>query len=306
MRVSGVTLHVSDALRQADPLWCALERALEERLTWTELDEATAGGNPPIDGGHLLPWAYFECEFSYAPHRQICAEGGVTAAGTRIPLVLIFVESAAASMVAQLAGELQDWLSAPAGAGLFAQSRMLLLSYGGKPASLRRDAAPVLLKALVQHGFGVVELKDAAHASEYVVQCAAAVAESRKRRVPSRFKVAGVRCQTLGSDPADKLRIAWVSQLMQIPGVSEEIAKVIAERYPTPAAVMRATADADPAGSCAKSSGEVPPGSPAESFFADLEYPIRGKKGTRRVGPLVSRRIFTLFHPATPAEHLLL
>mmetsp|Transcript_127035 Transcript_127035/g.206745 ORF Transcript_127035/g.206745 Transcript_127035/m.206745 type:complete len:306 (-) Transcript_127035:45-962(-) len=305
MRVSGVTLHVSEALRHLDVLWCALERSLQERLAWVDVDETTAGSKaPPIEGGHLLPWAYLECEFHYAPHRQICAEGGVTAAGTRFPLVLLFVESATAAMVAKLAGDLQDWLSTPG--GLFAQSRTLLLAYGGKPASLRRDAAPTLLKALVQHDFGVVELKDAIHASEYVVQCATAVAESRKRRVPSRFKVAGVRCQTLGSDPADKLRIAWVSQLMQIPGVSEEIAKVVAERYPTPAAVMRAAADADPAGACAQGSCEGHPGSVADGFFADLEYPIRGKKGTRRIGPIVSRRIFTLFHPATPAEHLLI
>lgn len=301
MRVPGLTLHVSQALRQTDILWSSLERSLQDRLAWTDLDEAVTGSKSPlIEGGDLLPWAYLESEFSYAPHRQICSEGGISAVGTRFPLVLIFVESSAAGMLANLSAHLQKWLAAPD--GHFAESRMLLLAFGGKPASLRRDAAPALLKGLVQHGLGVVELKDASHASEYVVQSAAAIAESRKRRLPSRFKVAGVRCQTLGNDPADKLRIAWVSQLMQIPGVSEEIAKVIAERYPTPAAVMRAASDADPAGTCVRSTSSA---SLADSFFADLEYPIRGKKATRRIGPIVSRRVFTLFHPATPAEHVL-
>merc|ERR1712032_1292816 len=81
-------------------------------------------------------------------------------------------------------------------------------------------------------------------AGEYVAQCAAAVAESRKRRVPSRFKVAGVRCQSI-RDPIDKLRISWVSQLMQIPGVSEGIAKVIAEQYTSPGSLLAAVAKID-------------------------------------------------------------
>merc|ERR1712014_97013 len=117
-------------------------------------------------------------------------------------------------------------------------------------------------------------------AAQYVVQCAAAIAESRKRRVPSRFKVAGLRCQTL-RDPMDKLRISWVSQLMQIPGVSEEIAKVVAERYPSPASILAAVAKSD-----ASTVNIV-----AEGFVSEIEYPIRGKKSTRKIGPIVSRRI---------------
>lgn len=43
----------------------------------------------------------------------------------------------------------------------------------------------------------------------------------------------------------------------------------------------------------------------SDDFLADLEYPVRGRKGTRRLGPTVSRRLFALFHPNTPPEHVL-
>merc|ERR1711988_2087022 len=130
---------------------------------------------------------------------------------------------------------------------------------------------------------------DTAQAAEYLIQCGTAICESRKRRMPSRFKVAGSRCQTLPSGAEDKMRVAWVSQLMQIPGVSEEIAKVIAERYPSPAAIMKAVEETNLPGTEASVSAT----SSAEGLFAELEYPIRGKKSMRRVGPIVSRRIYT-------------
>jgi len=128
-----------------------------------------------------------------------------------------------------------------------------------------------------------------------------------------------VRCQTLPRDPQDKLRLTWVSQLMQVAGVSEEIAKVVSERYPSPGSLMHAVTqasrgahssaaskDLDVAPAGMPSKGKAATGAVADSFLADLEYPIRGKKGTRRLGPVVSRRIFTLFHPETPPDHILL
>lgn len=184
----------------------------------------------------------------------------------------------------------------------FAASRLLAVSFGPKPASLGPDAAGALARCLLREGVGAVELRDAAHAAEYAVQCALSVAESRRRRTPSRFKVAGVRCQTLPRDPTDKLRITWVSQLMQVPGVSEEIAKAIAGLHPSPGALLAAVAGAAGAQS---SAGVAASAAQGEAFLANLEIPIRGKKGTRRVGPIISRRIFTLFHPDTPPEHVL-
>eukprot|EP00435_Cladocopium_sp_Y103_P019508 s2655_g4.t1 len=43
----------------------------------------------------------------------------------------------------------------------------------------------------------------------------------------------------------------------------------------------------------------------ADRFLSDLELPIRGKKGTRRLGPVLSRRLFTLFHPYASSDQLI-
>ena len=66
-------------------------------------------------------------------------------------------------------------------------------------------------------------------------------------------QVPGARCQTVPKDPQDKSRSSnafsltprlantWVSQLMQVQGMSEEMAKVVAERYKSPFAMMEAS-----------------------------------------------------------------
>eukprot|EP00747_Dinoflagellata_sp_TGD_P179288 gnl/TRDRNA2_/TRDRNA2_29876_c0_seq1.p1 gnl/TRDRNA2_/TRDRNA2_29876_c0~~gnl/TRDRNA2_/TRDRNA2_29876_c0_seq1.p1 ORF type:complete len:307 (+),score=38.37 gnl/TRDRNA2_/TRDRNA2_29876_c0_seq1:40-960(+) len=302
--VSSVTVHLSTALRESDPLGSTLLRAFDGRIRWEAIDEApsSALAEPPL---HVPRWAYIESDFEYTPHRQLCKEGGLScaAAGSRFPLVVAFGEGKSACDLAVAADAFTKWLSSAPRP--FATSRVLLvLICGAKPSTLRPDCATALASCLVQHGVGVVEVRDAAHAAEYLAQCAASISESRKRRVPSRFKVAGTRCQTLPQNPEDKLRITWVSQLMQVPGVSEEIAKVIAGRHPNPASLLEAVSRADPDGSSLGDGGST--SSVADKFLADLEYPIRGKKGTRHVGPIISRRVFALFHPATSPEHMLI
>ncbi|CAK0821935.1 unnamed protein product [Prorocentrum cordatum] len=236
-------------------------------------------------------WAYVECDFPYAAHRAAVAQGNcLEVTGTTLPLLLVFLEAPSAELLTSAAvGALSDWLAAH---GPLQAARLLLLLYGTRPASLRPAVAAPLAASLVRRGAGAVELEGPGHAAEYAAQCAAAVSESRRRRVPSRFKVAGARCQTLPRDASARLRVTWVSQLMQIPGVSEEIAKVIAEHHPSPAAILGAVASAG------ASSGSA--------FLADLEYPIKGRSGTRKVGPVVSRRVFTMFSPEAEPEHLLL
>lgn len=302
MCAAGITAHVSESLRSSDVLWPAMERALAGRVATAGFDEEPGSSLelPTLTSRGSCPWLFLECDFGYAPHRQICAEGGESrVTGTRFPVLLIFADASEAHEVANAAGCLCAWLSAPG--GRFEASRPLLVAHGAKPSSLGRDGAiAALATGLVCHGLGVVEVRGAREAAEYVAQCASAVAESRKRRMPSRFKVAGVRCQTL-RDPSEKLRISWVSQLMQVPGVSEEIAKIVAERYQSPGALLAAVASAvAEAGDASRAVTAA-----AEAFIAEMEYPIRGRKGTRRVGPIVSRRLFTLFHPTEPPDLVL-
>lgn len=311
-------------------LWPALEAGLEAAgVSWTAMEEAALGPLPEpwrsseggSSGSSALPWGYLECDFAYAAHRTCCAEahqgaGREDAIGTRFPLVLLFAEPSSQSPLLrqESLGVLASWLgTAPRPFGSRVRVLLVLVGNSRSGAKVQKEQCAALSSGLVRHGVGTVEVRDAQHGAQYVVQCASSVLESRRRRVPSRFKVAGVRCQTLPKDPQDKLRLTWVSQLMQIAGVSEEIAKVIAERHPSPLALMEAVARAG-AGSAGSAGGReaaeasrapVALAAAADSFLADLEYPIRGKKGTRRLGPVVSRRLFTLFHPATPPEHVL-
>jgi len=320
--ITGISLQISATLCDGGPdgLWPELEPRLQERGVPCSVIKQTALSSPPLLGqpgasgaaGRQPVWAYLESDFLYAPHRISCREAaaGVHAEdiGTRFPLVLLF--------------EQQDFLLAGGGAAALApfvawlrspprpfgeDVRILLVLLAGsrrRPASLEPSGADTLARCLVTHGIGCVDVCDADHAAGYVIQCAASVAEARKRRTPSRFKVAGMKCQTLPRDEQDKIRITWVSQLMQVAGVSEEIAKAIAGKHPSPGALLQAVARA----SVAQGTGGFTDvsSSVAENFLADLEYPIRGKKGTRRLGPIVSRRLFTLFHPGTPPDYLLI
>lgn len=340
---ANVALRVSAALCGADaggPLWPKLQEALQESgIAWSPIDHVMLGGGPPqpwgssgdggSDGSGGARWAYLESDFPYAPHRALVAAstgGGVTGAPsadeaassggagsamtTRFPLLLAFEDVGSARAAPEALGALAAWLrSAPRPFG--AQARLLLVLIGEARSGVaqRQEQALVLSASLVRHGVGSVEVCSVEHASRYVVQCALSVAESRKRRLPSRFKVAGVRCQTLPRDPQDRLRLTWVSQLMQLAGVSEEIAKSIAGRHSSPGALMQAISDAFGASGASSSSagarGPADASALADAFLADLEFPIRGKKGTRRLGPVVSRRIFALFHPEALPEHVL-
>jgi len=307
-----------------------LLRGLDDSGTpWAHIDEAALGAPLPAGGGggSAPQWAYLESDFLYTAHRTAITEGvgravssaAEDAVGTRFPLVLLFELASSVCQSTSALGTFAEWLRAPP-RPFCPRTRLVLVVVGGpKSVGLRAEQAAALAGSLVQHGVGSVEVFGVDHAAQYVLQSVSSVHECRRRRVPSRFKVAGVRCQTLPRDPQDKLRLTWVSQLMQVAGVSEEIAKAISERYPSPGLLMQAvTQVAQGRGSSASSvetavvpmglppTGKAAAGSVADSFLADLEYPIRGKKGTRRLGPVVSRRVFTLFHPETPPEHVLL
>lgn len=331
---AAVSLRVSPELLRADAavggggsdLWTTLERGLAESgIPWSAVrdeEHQMPGSESSFSSSFSSAprWAYLESDFAYAPHRLTCSEGGQGGGreelfGTRYPLALIFEEDVAASFAASLAllPNFLDWLRSPLRSFGGSLRVTLVLIGGQKPVSLKKEHSERLALAMVRLGVGTVEVRDCAHAAQYVVQCAAAVAECKRRRVPSRFKVPGVRCQTLPKDPQDKLRLTWVSQLMQVAGVSEEIAKAVAGRYASPSALLLAVAESAAAaagGSAADDQGGLRIEAPsmtevADAFLADLEYPTRGKKGTRRLGPVVSRRLFTLFHADTPADTVL-
>ena len=132
-----------------------------------------------------------ESDFPYAAHRTVVAQGdSLEVSGTRFPLALVFLDVAAADLVtAATMGPLVEWLGSSHKP--FTQTRLLLLVYGPKPTSLRPAAAASLAACLLRHGAAAVELCGVGHVAEYAAQCAATINESRRRRVPSRFEVAG-------------------------------------------------------------------------------------------------------------------
>lgn len=305
--LSGVSLRASAALRADQELWPALLKSLQGRVHWEPLNEESLVPPPPAwpaaahsrargNAATSPRWAYLESDFSYTAHRTVCSksQAGFEDLGTQYPAVLLFEASNSATDAAELASLFAEWMAAPASP--FSRSRLLLLLSGKRPATLGAVPAAALSTALLRWGVGFVEVRSAEHAAEYAAQCASAIVIAKKRRVPSRFKVAGVRCLTLPKDH-DRLLVTWVSQLMQIPGVSEEIAKAVAGKHPSPSALLEAVA--------AASAAQADQAAAADSFLSNMEYPIRGKKGTRRLGPVVSRRIFSLFHPAATPEHVL-
>lgn len=295
--LDDVKLRVSEALQEEEGLWSALQKRLQDHLSYEQADDY----EPPILSAtpsapsktRRLRWAYMESVFHYAAHRSLCQEDATADdIGTQFPLILVFEEASSIILAPSAVGKLVDWLRCASRP--FVCSRLLVVVIAPRAASLRREVAAGFAASLVQHRVGFVEVRTVEQAAEYTLQCALAIAASRKRRIPSRFKIAGVKCQTLSRDPDDSLRRIWVSQLMQLPGVSEDIAKTISNRYSSPAALLKAVSSI--AGSPAVG------GATGDLFLADLEYPIRGKKETRKVGPVISRRIFTLFHPQASAQ----
>lgn len=267
--MSAVTVHCSQALLHSrDPLPGALLPELLQ-ARGIELRHIQDSNTLP----EKTPWAYLECNFDYSTHKTQTLV-------TRFPTIFVFVgpeDFHAADSPLLKSQEFARRLSESSQP--FSGSRIIFVVCKGTKRT-RPDVMESLVKCLLRCSINCVETFSAHAAAEYVLQCTSAVLESRKRKFPSRFKTEGERCQTVPKTQENQRLITWVSMLMQVPSVSEEIAKVIAKRHSSPAAMLAAVNGTPPAKS---------------GFLEDLEYPIRGQKSTRRVGPVISRRLHSLF-----------
>eukprot|EP00913_Durusdinium_trenchii_P017206 g16179.t1 len=223
MATAAVTLHISPELQLKAPLSTALREAAEGRVTVEELESSAAP----------LPWALVQADFNYVlqslrpgPPVLRALQDPFAPLGTRCAAALCFAEATQATSAVEA---LSAWW--PSKAAECPGARLLLVLIGPKQASLRVDAAECLTEALLTLQMDFVEVRDWADrmrnqpplAAAYAVQCAESVAKSRGRALPSRFKVAGAKCQTLPKDPSDRLATTWVSQLMQVQGMSEDL-----------------------------------------------------------------------------------
>mmetsp|Transcript_56098 Transcript_56098/g.126191 ORF Transcript_56098/g.126191 Transcript_56098/m.126191 type:complete len:304 (-) Transcript_56098:36-947(-) len=297
LQSTGVSARVPAQLRDKHGLiWDIVQAELERQAmcAWVPHRELMLQ-SPPTSLASMPPWMFLETSFAYAPHRVRKRLGDD--AGTQYPVLLLFAPGTEAlEQMGDFLPAFKEWLlSCEPG---FAMSRLLILAWHIKrpPAKSQEDVLSTSASCLVGHSVGVVEVADAVGAAKYVAQCVASVVESQRRRLPSRFKVAGPRCQTLSD--SDAIQKAWVSQLMQIPGVSEEAAKAVAQRHPSPAALMHAIKE-----ECSHEPYSLQPAS--DSFLASLELPSRGRNDVRRLGVSLSKRICAVFQEAALPSHQL-
>mmetsp|Transcript_21567 Transcript_21567/g.50286 ORF Transcript_21567/g.50286 Transcript_21567/m.50286 type:complete len:333 (-) Transcript_21567:74-1072(-) len=319
-----VTLHVSEGLRNCGGLCERIEEVLEKQTASSCLpisdalllqqSESVVAEGVACETRFEIPWLYMETDFEYAPHR-LRKLHPADFTGTQHPVVLLF----AGFSPGPAGGSLQDccsrlpdfleWLLRRQPS--FGDSRFLLIF---RHAAGRRNAAQtaeLAASCLVGVSVGLVEVADDAGAAKYVAQCVNSVVESQRRRIPSRFKVAGPRCQTLSIDSADAVQMAWISQLMQIPGISEEVAKAIATRHKSPALLMEALVEWEQecaSGVLLRGDGSGHPRhqkQAQETFLAAIEVPARGKREVRRIGAAISKRVCGIFHASAAPYQLL-
>ncbi|EEA06334.1 uncharacterized protein CMU_008250 [Cryptosporidium muris RN66] len=76
-----------------------------------------------------------------------------------------------------------------------------------------------------------IEVRNEADVTVYLYSIISSIGEAQKRPVPSKYKP-----KSNNSTAADSI---WVSQLIQIPGLSDESAKAIADKFPNPSKLIQ-------------------------------------------------------------------
>lgn len=174
---------------------------------------------------------------------------------------------------------------------------------------------------MVRYGLDAVEVSSVKEAGIYVALAVEAVRKSEREKKLKLRK--GDVCRSVGilggggpgsSGPAGvrgEFYVQWVSMLMEIPGVSEEIAKTVAETYPSLKKLLSDLGGEKGAGG-ASASGQVKLVSAAAGYncaattnkLENLEIATRSKKESRRLGPVVAGRIVGFFSGDDPDADL--
>eukprot|EP00916_Digyalum_oweni_P016215 GHVL01026608.1.p1 GENE.GHVL01026608.1~~GHVL01026608.1.p1 ORF type:complete len:273 (-),score=48.78 GHVL01026608.1:793-1611(-) len=105
------------------------------------------------------------------------------------------------------------------------------------------DLDYLIANILIQHKINVVEVSNHSQAVDYLCKCAEAVRESFGRKLPSRFETRGKGCTVIRKGVDRNTNEIWLSQLMQLPGVSEDVAETVAAKHPLPMSLVRMVND---------------------------------------------------------------
>eukprot|EP00397_Hematodinium_sp_SG-2012_P065630 GEMP01095935.1.p1 GENE.GEMP01095935.1~~GEMP01095935.1.p1 ORF type:complete len:242 (+),score=40.95 GEMP01095935.1:113-838(+) len=133
------------------------------------------------------------------------------------------------------------------------------------------------------HDIDIVSVTSFEEGANYVYFSIKAMLEKKTNCV---WQHKGESCRSLSRATTDPDYVTWVSMLMEMPGMSEETAKAVCERYRTP----REAVDA--------SKGQ------SDLIFADIEIPTRGQNTARRLGPALSKKLYRTFTALDPEQHI--
>lgn len=157
-----------------------------------------------------------------------------------------------------------------------------------------RDKVEQVLTYMRLHlGFEVHQVVNAIECGQYIASLASALA-----RAPYKISATAASFNThklmrgQGIDEAHGLEMAWINMLMQIPKVTEDIARAISFMYPSFASLLTAYSGAG------KSEKEK------QELLQDLQRST-GNARSMRVGPAISKKVYRVFScelPETPVD----
>ncbi|SCM22150.1 conserved Plasmodium protein, unknown function [Plasmodium chabaudi adami] len=134
---------------------------------------------------------------------------------------------------------------------------------------------------LIQYNVDTVEIENSTDIHKYIFKCCKYLHQSKIRKLNSYFKVkpAGIMSQFKNDNlNENKMYYTWVSQLMQITGISQDIAIRIAEEFNTPYDLIVHFKKIND-----------------EECLKDLI--ISSAYGERKLGKALSRKIYRIFSP---------
>ncbi|CAD7931228.1 unnamed protein product [Amoebophrya sp. A25] len=145
-----------------------------------------------------------------------------------------------------------------------------------------------LARGLVAYDLDMVEIFSLEEAGAYVCLVLDAIVKSRTKKTTGEFHNRSEGCKSVPhSEGRGAMFVNWVSMLMEVPGCGEEMAKVVANRWPSLATLLDAL----------ESAVDI-----VKSEMRELMVPQRGKSETRKLGPVLANRICNFFVSENPAE----
>jgi hypothetical protein len=156
----------------------------------------------------------------------------------------------------------------------------LVLVVDRAPANLRAALVGLQARMLLEGEASLVHVASRADADEMVGKLAALAAA--KPAAPSFLGSCSVFKPT-GAPPASEALAIWLRMLIQLPGLSDDVAEAIADRFRSWAELMDFL--------------EQPGGSTTEKqrTLAELQRPTRDGRPGKRVGPVLAKRVHDFF-----------